>query len=290
MNENKTLKSIVAVDQDGNLMGHMALKFDYPNAPTAEAGVAFVNPAYRNLGILGKMSLAAVKMAMKDQLFGIHGNAVTTHEITQKQAFKFGAISCGIMLGTTHSNVNFKGLAGEIGYRDSDHLSFLPLKAPVRKIYPPMKHKEIIDEIFTGLFHGRAAQEGDVPKEFPMPDTAGTRLAYSKTDTYNTADIFCYASDAPIVDEIESVTKKLRMERLDVIYLYLDLESEVCHDITVSCEDMGFFFCGVRPFGLNGRHALILQYLNNLEMDFGKILVFDPLAKTLLEHIKASMP
>lgn len=103
-------------------MGHIALKFDYPNAPTAEAGVAFVNPAYRKLGIFEKMSHAVTKLAMEDQLFGIHGNAVTTHLITQKQAFKFGSISCGIMLGTTHSNVNFKGLAGKTGYRDSDHL------------------------------------------------------------------------------------------------------------------------------------------------------------------------
>ena len=93
--------------------------------------------------------------------------------------------SCGIMLGTTHSNVNFKGLTGETGYKDSDHLSFLPLKAPVRQIFPPARYKNLIDEIFGKLFPGGAGKSVAPKKAFPEPDTNGTRLAFSRTGNYN---------------------------------------------------------------------------------------------------------
>jgi serine/threonine-protein kinase RsbW len=278
--------SRVAVDQDNRLMAHMAIKCDHSDSNTGEIGMAFVNPAYRRLGLFGTLTREMIRLAEEQGMHGVHVNAVTTHTISQKMAASQGFRVCGLMLGTTHADVNFKGLSGTTGYRDSDLLIFLPLAAPPRQIHPPERHKGIIRDIFTETRVPVSSGTGTLPQEREISSTV--RLSVSKTDTYNTATVYCHSSDADAAGEIRTILRKLCLERVDVIYLYINLESPGCPSVTEVCETRGFFFSGVMPYGIGGHHALILQYLNNLEMDFSHIHLHDPFAHTLAGYIQAS--
>jgi serine/threonine-protein kinase RsbW len=52
---------------------------------------------------------------------------------------------------------------------------------------------------------------------------------------------------------------------------------------------MGPFFAGVMPESLIG-DALILQYLNNVDLDYSKILLVSDVAKELLTYISGRDP
>src|SRR5689334_10166674 len=45
--ESGTMRSIVGVDPDGDVVGHLALDRVYPGAPAGHAGQAVVDPRYR---------------------------------------------------------------------------------------------------------------------------------------------------------------------------------------------------------------------------------------------------
>ncbi|MFP5213560.1 MAG: hypothetical protein ACLGPL_09295, partial [Acidobacteriota bacterium] len=55
-------------------------------------------------------------------------------------------------------------------------------------------------------------------------------------------------------------------------------------------REMGFFLSGVLPDGLAGHDALILQYLNNLYIEYDSIRLFRPESLELLASIKEMDP
>lgn len=290
MNQQGELKSVVAVDQNEKLLAHIALKFYHPNDPIAEIGVAFVKPAGRRLNIFSKLCLDAYAKAKKQGLQGLYSRVVTSHPLSQKKLFDDNFINCGVLLGLFPADVEFKELTGKTIQKESALLMFLPLESPIKTIYPPKKHAKIVDEIFL---HGSIkVVTGDSNKvtqdnnttAVDIPDTL--KLSHSRMEVFNTADIICYSSDLIIVDDILSAQKSLCLERTDVLYLFLDLESPGCPKLAQTCEELGFFFSGVLPYGLHGRHTLILQYLNNLAIDYDKIKLHAPFAQKLLLYIK----
>jgi hypothetical protein len=50
-------------------------------------------------------------------------------------------------------------------------------------------------------------------------------------------------------------------------------------------EALGFFPAGVLPFGLRGRHAMLLQYLNNVRIDPTRLCVAGQDAQEFLAYL-----
>jgi hypothetical protein len=55
-------------------------------------------------------------------------------------------------------------------------------------------------------------------------------------------------------------------------------------------KNIGFFFAGVMPGGLAAGDALILQYLNNVPIDYEQINITSNIAHQILAHIKSHNP
>jgi serine/threonine-protein kinase RsbW len=289
MNNKGELLSIVAVDKSENLLAHIALKFYHHEDPIAEAGVAFVKPQYRKLGIFSKMCTDAFQRASDRGLFGVYGRAVTSHPLSQKKLTDFGFIDCGLMLGLFPSDVEFKALTGKTVQKESALLTYLPFKSPNRAIFPPARHSEIISDILSEASIPVKAVDSDNESATKCSDKkihGDAELTYSRMEVFNTADIISYSTDISIIDSINSAKRKLCIEHTDVLYLYLDLEQPGCAKLADRCEKLGFFFCGVLPYGMHGRHTLILQYLNNIEIDFNKIKLNSPFAEKLLRYVE----
>ncbi len=286
MNKKGELLSIVAVDEKEELLGHIALKFYHHKDPIAEAGVAFVKPQHRKLGIFSKMCIEAFKNAADRGLFGVYGRAVTSHPLSQKKLTDFGFIDCGLMLGLFPSDVDFKALSGKTIQKESALLTYLPFKSPERSIYPPKKHREITADIFA---------QTSIPVIFENPDNYQPQvdekrknrpeLTYSRMEVFNTADIISYSTEITILDSIHTAMKRLCIEHTDVLYLFLNLEQPGCAKLADECEKLGFFFCGILPFGTSGHHTIILQYLNNIEIDFTKIKLNSKFAQKIQKYI-----
>ena len=76
-----------------------------------------------------------------------------------------------------------------------------------------------------------------------------------------------------------------RLEHNDVIYLYLNLEHPHTRELVLSCEKLGFFFSGILPDALPGHDAIVLQYLNNLAIDYSTITPVCPFARQIVDYI-----
>lgn len=289
MNEDGSLYSLVAVTEDNHLMGHAALKFPYADAPVAEAGVAFVYPQYRRIGLFSEFNEEIIERAKQIRLSGLYGRAVTSHTASQRMAAGCGYKVCGLFMGIFSDKLEFRDIAEETQQRESGVLSFLALNAgESTRIYLTEEYAELAASIFLSL---------GVPVDF-SPDLSKDLSTAKKSFTgpfsveiirnsaLNAAEIIVHEYGEYVFDEIRSHVRALCLERVDVIHVVLNLEDPgTCH-IVDQAKRLGFVFGGILPYGLDGRHALILQYLNNVKIDFDRLKLIGPEAARILEVIK----
>ncbi|WP_022670873.1 GNAT family N-acetyltransferase [Hippea alviniae] len=282
MNEERSLLSIVAETEDGDLAGHAALKFYNNNLHVGEMGVAFVKPEYRNNGISESMADYLINKAKTiDGLNALYLRLVTAHIYSQKPFFKRGFVPTGLLLGLFPKNVNFKDLTGEVEAKTTALLvSFYLKNADRRTIFLPNKHKDMIRKIVDEL-----GIDYEIGKPKGLVDNGDEKIEYIKTDVFNSVDLYCKSYDKKSFNLIKKTLKKLLAQKVDVVYLYLDMENPYMPEVAKQCEEEGFFFAGILPFGIDGHHALIYQYMNT-QVDFDSIVLYDDRAKEILDYIK----
>ena len=106
------------------------------------------------------------------------------------------------------------------------------------------------------------------PEKFPLENEE--RIEYSKNELFNVADIYCKSYSNKTSSLIKRTLKRVLAEKADMVYLYLDMENPYTPDIAYSIKDLGFFFCGVLPFGIGGNYAILYQYAN-MDVNFDSI-------------------
>jgi hypothetical protein len=105
----------------------------------------------------------------------------------------------------------------------------------------------------------------------------------------DSADIYIRRFGTNIVSDIKARLQDLRVKHVNIIHLYMDIGDPGAAVYCQDFEDLGFFFSGILPGGCVG-DALILQYLNNVEIDYDKINVDSETGKELLSYVKGLDP
>ncbi len=281
MNRTGAMTSFVACTESGVVAGHVALKY-YNNPHVAELGVGFVRREYRKAGIFSKLTDYAIEKAKTTpHLDCLFVRAVTSHTLSQEVGLKRGFVPCALTLATFPSDVEFKGITAA---SQKDAAMFMVVFAHQREaeraVHPPVKHKEMVAE----LLEKAGCSVRVVPPE--TRSEKKPRLSYHITDVLNIAEIYCSGLCPESLRQIHDALRRLRTNGVDAVYLYLDLEDPNLPEVAEGCERMGFFFAGVLPFGVNGHHALILQYLSNPAFDFSRTKVAGAMGERIKNYVK----
>ncbi|MDD5483111.1 MAG: hypothetical protein PHP98_05610 [Kiritimatiellae bacterium] len=198
---------------------------------------------------------------------------------------KYGFKDCGILLATGPTSWKFKGI-DDIDQRITDALSFRYIVPPqALDIYAPAHHKSIIEKCYKNIGADKNKYLVSVKKAItPLPESKIATKVYAKTGD---AEIWIESYGADIAKELRKILNDLCKKHIAVINLYLKLEDPATCFMTAELEMLGFFFAGILPCTYMG-DALILQYLNNVPLDYGKIIVYTDMARELLNYIKSS--
>ena len=280
----KLLHSCVVISPEGELVGHLAMMLDSPDAKVGETGMAVVDPRYRGHGIFKKTKLFLIDYAKNRGMAGIYSEAVAVHPYTQKGNISLGAHETGFLIGFTPSTMFFKKIEKEQRTkRQTTVLFYLPLKDEEKTIYPPFHHKAMIKKIYeVGRLKRKleGAAEEDIKekiveksqvdlKVFPEPGRAFMRVSQ-------------YGED--IVDLILFRLHEICLQKIDCIYIDLPLSHPMTQKICAPLEMKGFFFAGIIPEMFDG-DVLRLQYLNNVDIDFEKVTVVSDFGKELFDYV-----
>jgi len=283
LNADKTMQSAFAISENGNIAGHVAIFKPHPDSKITEWGMAVVKHAYRGKGIMNKLVTFILDHAEACDLDGVFAHCVTEHVYTQKICDKYGFADVTALLAYSPSTVKFKKMNENLSQRQTIIQSFKYFKNPGTVSLPlPRKHREII----TDLYYNLGVSVNDTYE--PLIDNSGEAEIFTEIYSARNIGVITIKNGGKnLVDAVKTELRRLCFEQLDVIYLYINLEDP---EVTFKCQDFenqGFFFSGILP-GYPFKHTLILQYLNNIEIDFSKIAIWSEQARLLLDYVKKS--
>ncbi|HPG56414.1 MAG TPA: ATP-binding protein [Candidatus Wallbacteria bacterium] len=287
MNKTGELVSVVAVTKDRKFMGHVALHYPEPESPVAEYTFVFVNPEYRGQGCLKRLTDCLFELPQK-RLLGIYSYSVANHPFTQKTILKCGFNDCGIQLATSPATWEFKGIDSDSTQRISVVLGYKYTKKPEPvNIYAPQAHKEIIEKLYKNIgAENKYVNPAGAGPTFETKESSINTRIYA---TEETAEIFVIKYGSNVVNEIKIILKELCLRHIASITLFLNLEDPNTYFMAPQIEGLNFFFSGILPKTKNG-DSLVFQYLNNVKLDYDKIVAYSELAKEILDYIKKRDP
>jgi hypothetical protein len=178
----------------------------------------------------------------------------------------------------------------KIPYRVSLLVNFLFLQPPpdALSIYAPPHHRDMLAAIYTEL--GLASEiKTTVPAEAKRARSKSV-FKIKMVGSMNFARIMVPRCDHHIGEALKIKVKELCLKKTEILNLYLNLSDPLTCIYTAQFEKLGFFFAGILPGGFADGDALILQYLNNVSIDYDAIRVKSALARKLLAYIKERDP
>ncbi len=281
----KVISLVAATDQD-EIIGHAALVIDDYDTAIAEAAMGFVKPKYRGHGCLNSLLTTLPEEARRRNLTGLYGEATTVHPYSQKASQKMGLRDCALLLSKMPA-AEYKDIQSDSSQRRSYIYCFRYLQPPgPTAVHVPPHHRDMVEKLYAAIgMH----QQMDVPDAAGDSGSAEDGSIKVSTTSTMTAKIEIISCGKQVVAEVAKVLKRLCAERLETIYLYLNISDPHTAAMTAACEDLGFFFAGILP-GSSGKDRLLLQYLNNQVLDYSSIQIASDVGKELLAYVRERDP
>jgi len=283
--ESGLLISHVALSPDNEIIGHIAIRKESPDARIGERGQAVVDPRYRGHGLLNKLIGASVGHAKSVEMYGTYGEAVTVHTYSQKAAFSMGARETGVLLGFTPATMLFKKIQEkDRQQRQAAVLLYTRVnEEPWRDVYPPFHHQAIIRRIYErNNFRRNIMKAIDVKKSADISPSSQVDVKVQTEASRAFMHVAQYGAD--LEELVKFRLRELCLRRIDCIYIDLPLSHPATPKFCASMEMLGFFFAGVIPEMSEG-DVLRLQYLNNVDTDLGSIQIASDFGKELLDYV-----
>jgi serine/threonine-protein kinase RsbW len=277
------LHSCVVFNPEGELIGHLAMMLESPDAKIGETGMAVVDPRYRGHGIFKKTKLFLIDYAKKRNMAGIYSEAVAVHPYTQKGNISLGAHETGFLIGFTPSTMFFKKIeTQQRTKRQTTVLFYLTLKDEERKVYSPFHHKAMIQKIYetNGLKRKLEKAAHNSLDDISEKSQIDVRVQTEPGRAFMRVSQF----GRDVVELIGFRLHELCLQKIDCIYIDLPLSHPMTQQICAPLEMMGFFFAGIIPEMFDG-DVLRLQYLNNVDIDFEKVTVVSDFGKELFDYV-----
>lgn len=276
------LESFLAVTQSDEIVGHLALIYHKPGAMVGESGQAVVDNRFRGRKLFEKLKTGLLGYAQQKGLFGVYSEATTAHPYSQKGNITLGAVETGFLLGYAPESVLIKNIDNSSSsFRLSALLYYLKVnEEPLRKIYLPSTHKEMLSFII-----GRIKLNREICEPGRLPELPGNTVIRSKIrPEWGHAIVTVDEYGHDFLPVAKSLLKEIRNQKIDSIYVDLPLSAEHTPHFYAELELLGFSYSCLIPEFEEG-DVIRMQYLNNFTVDPGKISVASEFGKELLDYI-----
>lgn len=267
--ESGLMTSIVAVTDDGEIIGHVAAVKTTLESRVAESAIAFVIPAWRGRSFFKTMKTMLIDRSREAGLLGLYSEAMTVHPFTQKGNLSLGAVETGFQPGYMPAHVTMKAIAEEITERLALMLMYLRLiKEPNRTIYPPYEHGDIIKRICQRLEMDRSV--ADEPSLSPGSGQPSSRLDVHGYADLGLASLTLVEYGADFYGRLRYLQREFQVAGVEVMSLDIPLSEPFAPAACAAAEELGFFFAGIIPEYLPSGDALRLMFVGAVRVDLDR--------------------
>ncbi len=291
LNKSGRFYSAVAVAGDSEIAGYGVFQIWDQNPQIVEMAQGVVKPKYRSMGCFRNITRYLLEEARSRGIKGAFGEAVTNHTVSQHTMHGFDFKDCGLRLGLIPPETLFKGMNAEASQRVSMLVQFLflqPQATDGQTIYVPPHHKDMLADLYKELDVVPKIAKATSKQDSNQPPHAKLRIKLVGSMRY--ARIIVEGYGLNFMAALKTEVRELCMKKIEIINLFLNLSDPLTASTAAEIENLGFFFGGILPHGFKNGNAMILQYLNNVPIDYDAIQVKSAMAKKLLEYVRERDP
>jgi hypothetical protein len=161
------LHSVVAVADDGEIVGHMGISPVHPDALTVEAGNTVVDARQRGAGLAGRLGVRLGQICRAAGRVGFLHYPTTAHPAMQKLATHSG-VETGLMLAYIPGATDYGDLATRGAERWAATVVFQSIgEVPAREVFAPERYTALVGSIYARarlareLLHPTGAVDGE---------------------------------------------------------------------------------------------------------------------------------
>jgi len=235
------LRSVVAVDAFGDIVGHMGLTLRRPGALTADAGNTVVDPRYRSQGLVARLGAGIFEFCRQAGLVGFHHYPTTAHPIMQKLAVQGGGVETGVMLEYIPAGTRYRELVeGAAEGRTAVVVVYQPLAdALARDVFLPQRYAKTMTSLWerAGL------------RRWPRDPAASLPPAPALLESIRDARRGLVRLEVEIAgaDLCERVTVANKGAGAEIVQVDLRLSDPSVSVAVEALRPEGFFFCALLP-------------------------------------------
>lgn len=289
LNRAGVMHSVVAATKKGTLAGHAALKLSAPGVKSGELSAFFLQPEYHASDLGLHLGRTLLERAGQLGLNSVFIRTPAGDKISQQLFDALGFRSCGLLLAAFPAAPDDKPQSTVIQHRINGLLQWRTVTEPrTRRVFPPPVLRAAVESCYRGIGIPASKFDADIEAKRVVKETSLLRV--SKAEVLNTAEIAVEQYGWDVMAKIRKELRLLCLEGISAVYLQLNLEHPATGEFYRQLEQTGFFYSGVLPEGLAGQDALLLQYLNNLRVNYEAIEVQGQETKELLSSVREQDP
>ena len=276
-----TLSSVVGATASGELVGHLGLSRRRPADDVLEAGQAVVDPAFRGHQLFTVLKRRAAEWAGTAGVCGLFSEATAAHPYSQRANVALGAVETGLLLGYIPATVEYTAIDAR-PHRQSVVLFYLKTNDGHRRpIYAPACDRAMVEGIVIAA--GLRGVVTDADANAPTPTTSDLHVE-ARVD-HNHLLVTARTVGADLASQVEVARTDAVARGIDCVYLDLPLADPATAAVGDAVRELGFRFGGVFPNWLHDCDVLRYQYLNQVDVDTGDVVVASPHGQALLDYV-----
>jgi len=280
---NQQIISLIAADENGEIIGHSAYLRSPYCREIAEAGALMIKPEYRRSSAV--MRLVKIQHAYPDKddmgVVLVESNLVTAHTGSQRitRCFKFAPLALKI---SVHDRGRFI---------EMDSLSEAQRETLLYSVWAPHGLKEALlyaPRIHTDLIAFLLAEPGFpivIKTATAQPDREEGKITVEKKQEDQLALVMIERVGINWQHDLKKLVRQLCIEG----YLTIQLNFPAFNPLPLNLDDdlksMGFFFSGILP-RTPEKWLLLYTYLNNQQINFSEIDLCEEIAIKLRNYIQ----
>ena len=235
--ESGSLRSAVAVADDGALVGHTGLTVRHPRAKAIEAGNTVVDPACRGQGLLGQLAALLNRLCVEAGYVAYLHYPTAAHEIMQKASVR-GGFETGVMLDYIPAETDYREIDRGEG-RIAATVAYQPFgPAPHRTVWIAPRYLDVARQLYSAASLDRSLQTAN---DSEVPRNTSVAASFNKRRGLHHVHVAAIGSDFAHAFAAASNAEAA------VSHVDLCLDDPGVGGAVSTLRTQGYFFCALLP-------------------------------------------
>ena len=232
-----SLRSAVAIANDGTLVGHTGLSVRHSDAKAIEAGNTVVDPACRGQGLLARIAALLNQLCTEAGYFAYVHYPTCAHEIMQKGSVRSG-FETGVMLDYIPAETDYREIDQGDG-RIAATVVYQPFaSAPHRNVLIAPRYFDVVKQLYAAANLDRSVQITN--------EAAPSRLT-TLTTSFSTRRGLCHIHVNAVGSDFARAVETASHGNVAVVHVDLRLDDAGVGVAVNELRKLGYFFCALMP-------------------------------------------